>query len=221
MKKCLSIIAAIIISVPVSAEIQTYSDEYVSFQYDDEISGFIERYCLRTGFVSYVFIDENDAVTEISMTKDSADLEKLKEVPTNIVISDNVIIRQYNNGEKSNFFDLVKDSVSVPDDLDIPDDLDSMYIYRNYPYSEQALNYAQAGLDICNEYLTFEITGKEAEKRMEELTKRADSYSDSTGNYGDEDVYHTLSYTSLDFARNDDADIVSLKNELEMILANK
>ena len=220
-KTIIALATALIVTVPVSAEIQTYTDDYVSFQYDDEAEGFISRYCFSNGFIHYRFFENDMGVSEILVARDPADLEKYENAKGIVIkkISDNVLVYRTENEDK--FYDLILESLFIQDNLDIPDELDTVEFYKNYPYSEQALNYAQAGWDICNEYLTFKITGKDAEKRMEELIKRAKDYSETTEDIGDQDVYSTVNFTSLSFALNDDSDVIKLKEELELILANK
>jgi len=101
-----------------------------------------------------------------------------------------------------------------------PDD-DFAYesIYENVIISEQGMNYVNAAIDVLEKYLSFEIDGNEAEDKIDEISKRCDKLSDTTGYIHDNDVHSTINLTGLYISMENDADVMSDLDKLKTFKA--
>ena len=222
------LLAMTAMSLPANADIQTYEDDYVSFQYDDEEQGFIDIYISR-GTAMYSFSGGETERTlsvltnpeSIARRKEAGDAGKPIDGRRTVYLDvpDDLVAFIVVTGPDNSYSQLLLDTVKIADGCHIDPDLSVNRMFRrHYPYSEQALNYVRKAIEICNEYLEMSIDGKEAANQIETVEKRAKTYSDSTGDAGDEDVSMTLFLSSSDFRLGDDAGVIEMRDELQMIL---
>lgn len=222
----LIVLSVIALALPVAGEVQTYEDEFVSFQYDDEINGFIDRYCMDDVILYDFENDDKYCGIKIAFTEKGIDELRTLASSGRIVYEtlldngDVFAIVSYDVDAQSDFWNLVSESATLKDGCDFEKKVPTVALYKHYPYSEQAINYARKALSICDSYLSFDIDGKEAGRQIEEVAARAKSYADSTEDAGDSDVYYTVSFEEMNFRLGSDDKIMSLKRELEMILSN-
>ena len=248
----LAALATVMVTTSALAEIQTYTDQCLSFQYDDAMPGRIAKTTVKDSAVYYTLdTDGHSASVSIntidrlaSQFDESEDeyfkIEKISDdkIKSTNFISGEITISQLINTTESHFSFMsytepndndycqaFLDSIIIDDSFKdgfvfdaIEDDVEIEYIFRNKCYSEQAINYAQAALDVCNQYLGFDIDGKEAGKKIAEIIKRAESYCNSSDNKYDRDVYSAIFLGELNFSMNDDGDIMEMKKELQAIV---
>ena len=212
MKKKLiaTILTATCLSLPVSAEIQTYEDDYVKFQYDDSAPCYA-RVITMSKNISFMFDtavtseENNSAVFVISRDKDE---------PDRLV---------YPKDKKLGGYDacqLFLDSFEVKTDsvIDAEYDGSSDILIHIDCYSEQAIKYAQKALEICNDYLDMKLSGSDAAEQIKELQKRAESYSEDSDYKYDSDAKWVLFNEDYNFKYGKDPEVIELKEDLERML---
>ena len=253
-----------------SAEIKTYSDEYVTFQYDDEMVGVVSK-THRNDFLSYMvsskykvgdptsvaayvefckvpslidtFLDPTgtdnihvEIVSEENYDRDlsyaDGDVTTTSHQHLDVLNdTDSIIYSLTSNSEDSPNYEYVQmllDTVTIADEwkesLTIPKP-ESEYgdvdiIFKNVKYSEQAIKYAEAALEIYTQYFDMKMDGEEAAKKIEELENRTKSYKDTSEYAYDSDVFYAIFLDSSSFRNGKDADLMESKEKLEAIIAS-
>ena len=272
MKKILAgLLIGAMLAVPASAEIQTYSDDYISFEYDDEMLGEIIKrisYDLDYDHIEYsvstriksnqesgttvrMMVTSSPNIIESLFTEGDND-EYTITLESDDPLTSRIDFKAENGGtnfckvlakrndqyvitiiatseldsERYNVCKHIVDSVVVSDNFiengyipkDTDDSRETEEIFYNLRLSEQGIKYAQAALDICNQYLDIEISGKEASDKIEELRNRVDSYKDSSDYYADSDIYYAIFNTNVEFLLGNDAKIIETRDELQRMV---
>lgn len=203
----------------VNAEIQTYTDQCLSFQYDDEMQGAVLKMC-GDDYARYDFFSKDCQVS--LAVRDRLEWDKLG--GSVIALNDNQAIKFNYEEDKINdecrqFMDSVK--VEDPEDFvyEYPGkDTDSSYVFRNKCYSEQAIIYAQKAYDTINDYLSLNIDADEADDIISELERRSESFMDGLSYNIDRDVYFALFSKSLFISLGDDKEMMEVRDRLKEII---
>ena len=206
-----TILIATCLSIPVTAEVQTYEDDYVKFQYDDSVPCHI-RVVKTTKNIGFVI---DTAVTSKEDNWAVVAMSKGEDEPDRLMHSEDKKLDGYDACK------LFLDSFEVKTDslIDAEYDGHTYNLILNDCYSEQALKYLERALEICNDYLDRKISGADAADQIKELEKRAESYSDTSDYTFDSDAKTILTSEDYYFKFGKDSDVIDLKKELERVLA--
>ena len=106
------------------------------------------------------------------------------------------------------------DSATVMADFSA-DGFEMQDIYRRDRYSEQAIIYAEKVIEILDSYLKMTISGKDAAKQVEDISKRFESYLEVTDCNADEQLQFEISLTALSLSMGSDASVIKHRADIE------
>lgn len=241
---CLITLFSALLSVHASAQIVDYSDEYVSFSYDDEMLGKIHistRYD-NDHYIEYDFdfADKSeDPISHYALYLQNKDENydeaqygnllngKLGREPIFFQNDEKVLIfcSMSSNTDASPFkqyIDIVFDSLVVPE-VDSVDSskITSGDIFMNVNISDQASVYAQTGVDILNKYMKMELSPDEAADQISTLVTRIDNYlKNDTEYYFDREIKYPFSLVDLYLSGGKDDEIINTINKLESLIGS-
>ena len=223
IKLLIVIVIAIAITSPVHGTIREYSDEYVSFSYDDEMPG--ELYVSTSDYSSpsvhyYLHCinpeeNEDEQITcFLTLIKKDENFDQdTYDTLLETGVSDHTIYQNDDNalcylstriGSSDPAFieslEVFRNSLIVQENIESVDvsKIKPRNLVLNVKLSDQALVYAQAALDILSGYMNMDIEPDEAAAQIEKLHDRIENYLDgNTCFYYDYKVEIPLS--SMDF----------------------
>lgn len=231
-------ISALFLSYPICAEIVDYNDDYVSFSYDNDMSGTLYSH-LSENSVGYLLIcadktSDGHAQCAISIHKKHDEFDQdlyekmLKDSPSDYVIIQDDDVFSYiswlsdsDDEDINSWVDLFRESISISDDIDdieASEEIEYSDIFSNYHYSDQVYAYAQKALDILNGYMDMTLQKEDAVKQIGDLYSRVESYVENSEYYFDGDLKNALYFTDKYIESGDDGEIVKAINELQRIL---
>lgn len=264
MKKRLliGIIASAIFSVPVAAEVVPYEDEYVSFEYDDEVNARISRtingtsdYCPLMYIMSFQMNKSTDApAVDITLyAPDDGFFESLMKRDDVTVLSEDPLELIFENENGKNYRRIIakQDGYVLEVNLHVPEeetkadavaqkiydtasagpdlweqdlsaiDWESINVYKNVIYSEDAIALAGQAVNICDGYLNMTVTAEEAGKRMKSVFSAAEDLKSNSDYPNDSDLYYALYSSERYFGACDDAAIMNMQTELKDLLGEQ
>ena len=226
----------------VSAQIFDYSDDYVSFSYDDEMLGKISimTHYGNDHYIEYdfSFADRTEDPVSFCMlclqNKDeNYDESQYEPVLSgkngrdiNIIQNDDDFLvftsktSNLDNSPYQKYIDIIFDSLSFSDfdsiDSSLVSDGD---VFVNINISDQATIYAKAGIDILNGYMKMEIGPDDASDQINELITRIENYLDGdTEYYFDREIKYPFSLVDLYLSSGKDDKILEVVHELEDLI---
>ena len=234
---------AFLFTLPAYAEVKEYSDDYVSFSYNDEMPGEISiinseenSHSIHYSFTCADNTANGNIVYDLSIIEKNEDfdqefydtlfeigkVEAIKHQDDDLVLCYSTFSNNTEDPELIKYWDDFQESLTVADNLKSVDSsgIDSQNLVSNVHLSDQALVYAQAALDILNGYMSMDLDPEDASEQAEKLQERIENFLDGTGSsYYDYKIRFPL-YNMDYYLKYGHDDIVSESiQELKEILA--
>lgn len=234
MKDRIIVTAAVLslaLAAPAAAEIVDYSDDYVSFSYDDEMIGEIWKFRLMEDSpLMYSFVSgiKKDALAEcyFGVAK--------KEKDTSVEESENrkVLLETDDYCAYLHMSDDIEDDAFAAwakvffDSFSLSADMDTLLagssidetVYLNVELSDQCRKYAEGALETLNGYMDMSVSEDDAVAAIEDLQSRIDSYVEESDYYFDSKLKNELFLTNLTLMQNDDGEIQKTIDELQKLI---
>lgn len=252
MKKCKVVVLLAAFEVffcsATRAEIVDYKDDYVSFSYDDEMIGEIERNIMEeSNSIDYVIssgVRKEEGAAEcyfgISLNEDvigghdyGLSLYEGKENddnPSTILTKgterfSHLSLYKSENDDYNTWARVVYDSFKVNDGFDV-DNLefqsdDNTVIFSNRILSDQGYTYCEKALEILNGYMDMSIDPDDASSEIKNLSDRVDSYCEDSDYFADLSIHSAIFLSHLDIDMKQDGKVKESIDELTQLMKNK
>ncbi len=233
---------------PVLAEIVDYTDDYVSFSYDDEMIGKIERdISAESNSLNYDLFARNrkedgEAGCHFGITLNDYEVagydfgissyegKENEDNPSKILNKgserfSHLSLYESENDDYNAWARVFFDSFKVNDDIDV-DTLefqsdDSTVIFSNEILSDQGYTYCEKALEILNGYMDMSIDPDDASSEIKKLSDRVDSYCKDSDHYADSAIYSAIFLSHLNIDMGKDGEVQESINELNQLMMNK
>ena len=233
---------------PALAEVVDYKDDYVSFSYDDEMIGEIERSIseesnsLNYNLHSRTLKEDGAAECYFGITRNDYEFEghdlgisyyegkENDDNPSKILTRGNekfshLTMRKSENDDYNAWASVFYDSFKVNDDIDV-DNLnfqsnDDAIIFSNEILSDQGYTYCEKALEILNGYMDMSIDPDDASSEIKKLSDRVDSYCEDSDYYTDSAIYSAIFLSHLNIDMGKDGEIQKSIDTLNRLMKNK
>lgn len=233
---------SLVLVAPAAAQIVQYSDDYVSFSYDDETIGQIRRhtdaasdsfyYSLDSGYLKSngsisctIGVKPNDSMFGADFYQDTSDPNYPRKV---VEESDTQFSYMSMGGDSEDparidqariIYDSAEFNVSL-EDIDIKADEDEL-IFSNVILSDQGYTYAEEALNILKSYMDFSLSSRDAANQISELYDRLDNYVETSDYCFDYDVEQAIYLMDVNIGIKQDGEVQKAIEELNILLSNK
>ena len=233
---------------PALAEIVDYTDDYVSFSYDDEMIGKIERdISAESNSLNYDLFARNRkedgaAGCHFGITLNDYEVagydfgissyegKENEDNPSKILNKGSERFSHISLYESENedynawarvFYDSFKVNGGINvDNLEFQSD-DSTVVFSNEILSDQGYTYCEQALDILNGYMDMSIDPDDASSEIKKLSDRVDSYCEDSDYYADSAIYSAIFLSHLNIDMGKDGEVQESIDELNQLMMNK
>lgn len=225
---------SMLLAAPAAGKIVEYSDDYVSFSYDDEMIGEIWKFRVREEYpLMYSLTSgiKKDTLAEcyfgVGKKERGVSIEESDNQKVLLETDDHyVYLYMPEDLEDNAFTDWAKlffDSFSLSADMDslLTGDYINETVYLNVELSDQCRKYAEEALKTLNGYMDMSISESDAVAAIDKLKTRIDSYVEESDYYYDSNLKNKLFMTSYHLTANEDGEIQKTIDTLKMLIGEE